>query len=450
MKRIVFLSILLLLTVNLMQVSGESNFIYEKTENDEVMLTGYSHEYMRCLKIPEKINDRKVTKIKEGAFCDKNIEELILPEGLKQIGSKAFANNRLTAVFIPSSVTGMAISVFEGNQVNPQDFLLIGSSNSEVESYALLHNHTFKTVGEYLLDQQVNFTDDNLRENISQILNLQRPVTRRDMLELSSLRLEEINNLTGLEYAKNLVTLELKSCEPNLENITNLKNLTSLRLVNYYNDWSSVSQLTQLEKLAIENSLVFDISPIKSLNELRELDLKNNYISDLTPLMGLTKLQKLNLESNAVCDILDLVVLKDWGGFSEEGALINLNDNFLDTMPDSFTTMLIGLLIKGNVTVDCQEQKDERQVSKVIISMDNFLYEFSTEQYIQAKASEKHVFKNGKIIDISYVKGAGEYYSFNEYFKALEMLGSESYKALEYLHVNDLNESINSEMFRFD
>jgi len=96
--------------------------------------------------------------------------------------------------------------------------------------------------------------------------------------------LESVENITGLEYCKNLIALNLAN--------------------NGITDFSPLSNLTNLESLDLSRKYktnlwrkqLVDISPLSGLTNLENLNLANNDITDVSPLSGLTNLKKLLLD----------------------------------------------------------------------------------------------------------------------------------------------------------
>ena len=172
----------------------------------------------------------------------------------------------------------------------------------------------------------VNIPDANLRKAINAALGANRAataaVTEAEMKTLTSLTAERasIRNLTGLEKATNLTTLNLS--------------FTSGVWVDGITDISALSGLTKLTNLNLSGNSITDISALSGLTKLTNLDLSYNRgvnrnlsgdstrtcqaggewsgsapsfvsarsggISDISALSGLTKLTTLYLHSNNV------------------------------------------------------------------------------------------------------------------------------------------------------
>ena len=152
----------------------------------------------------------------------------------------------------------------------------------------------------------VNIPDANLRAVIEAVLGKARgeTITVTEMATLHSLSgiRSDISDLTGLEFATNLATLNLYS--NNISDLSPLSELNSLtRLSLGYNSISNVSPLSGLNNLAWPNlrgNNNPDVSPLSGLTNLTGLGLENTNISDLSPFSGWTNLTRLELGNNNV------------------------------------------------------------------------------------------------------------------------------------------------------
>ena len=158
----------------------------------------------------------------------------------------------------------------------------------------------------------VYFTDDKLKAAVEAELWISEP-TPEDMLGLTSLYAGDdgIIDLTGLEYATNLQTLELPNND--ILYVTALSGLADLRVLslrsNRISDISALSGLTSLQDLDLFDNQVGDISAVSGLSNLETLNLQRNQVSDLSPLSGLSQLRRLDLHRNQVSDVSALVDL---------------------------------------------------------------------------------------------------------------------------------------------
>ena len=143
-------------------------------------------------------------------------------------------------------------------------------------------------------------------------------ITEETMLELTRLDagpksrlvgLREIEDLAGLEYAKNLTTLLLTS--NSVRDLTPLAGLTQLTTLEIYGNkivsLTPLKNLTNLNKLQLGFNWIHDITPLTGLTNLTELLIRsNNRIKDITPLQGLINLRTLDLGGNLITDISPL------------------------------------------------------------------------------------------------------------------------------------------------
>lgn len=114
----------------------------------------------------------------------------------------------------------------------------------------------------------VIFKDVNLEAAVRVELGLPFGfVTRADLLNLEVLDARErgITDLTGLEYAENLVSLDLDT--------------------NDISDLIPLTNLVNLEVLNLDSNDIFDLTPLAGLLQLTTLSLFDNQVGDLSPLI---------------------------------------------------------------------------------------------------------------------------------------------------------------------
>ena len=171
----------------------------------------------------------------------------------------------------------------------------------------------------------VTIADDSLRVVIENSLGKARnaPITRAEMATLTRLDATNrgIRNLSGLEHATNLRSLDLGDVVvdgyytnsndiSNLSPLSGLNNLTYLRLRwNSISDISALAGLTNLTTLNLYANNISDISALSSLTNLTYLSLDLNNISDISALSGLTNLTYLSLFGGGDIRISDISVL---------------------------------------------------------------------------------------------------------------------------------------------
>ena len=200
--------------------------------------------------------------------------------------------------------------------------------------------------------QTVTIPDPNLRAVIEEALGKASgdPITTSDMAALTRLgaRRANISNLTGLEHAINLTSLDF-GCN-SISDITSLSGLTNLTwlylLDNSISNITSLSGLINLTVLYLGRNLISDISTVSGLTNLRTLHLGYNPISDITSLSGLINLTLLYLQDNLISDL------------SAVSGLTNLTDLYLggnsvsDLSAVSGLTNLTSLYLANNLISD--------------------------------------------------------------------------------------------------
>ena len=168
---------------------------------------------------------------------------------------------------------------------------------------------------------EIDIPDPNLRAAIAEAIGLppNTPIFRGHLADLTRLdaRNANISDLTGLEGATNLRTLDLGAEYVEAENrsinsnsvsdfspLTGLTKLRSLYLQDSnISDISTVVRLTSLTRLYLWNNNISDISAVSGLTNLRELNVDNNSVSDISAVAGLTNLTSLSFGSNSISDI---------------------------------------------------------------------------------------------------------------------------------------------------
>ena len=166
-----------------------------------------------------------------------------------------------------------------------------------------------------LSSQQVEISDLNLRAAIADALGIPRgsPITQDDMNRLTHLNVrgQGIMNLTGLEFATNLIYLLIAE-NPTID----LGPIAGLTKLEHLIMWSiprlgitPLANLTTLRDLAVAGCDIDDISPLGTLTQLTDLNLRFNQIIDITPLANLTNLEGLRLNNNRITNVAALAGL---------------------------------------------------------------------------------------------------------------------------------------------
>ena len=201
-------------------------------------------------------------------------------------------------------------------------------------------------------DGGVNIPDEALERVVRQTIGkFEGAITAADLESITSLTTSSLGtmDLTGLEHATNLATLEFHHTQVDLSFLARFPKLTRLRIEesrltdiselaaltglthlnlkrNEISDISALAALTNLTRLNLRWNRISDISALASLTSLTVLDLGRNEISDISPLAGLTNLTELALVQNRISDVSSL--LENTG--LSEGDTINLAQNEFD------------------------------------------------------------------------------------------------------------------------
>ena len=211
---------------------------------------------------------------------------------------------------------------------------------------------------------EIEIPDSNLRVVIAEAIGfpLNAPIQRAHLETLFELEAKNANikNLTGLEAAINLKTLDLggesEAAEARVINSNSVSDLSPLRGLEIeslnleYNgnisDISVVSGMTELTRLRLSHNSISDISAVAGLANLTFLTLSNNSVSDISAVARLTNLKWLYLRSNNISNISPLSDLTNltW---------LLLNDNIVsDISAVAGLTKLERLYLSSNAISD--------------------------------------------------------------------------------------------------
>ena len=208
--------------------------------------------------------------------------------------------------------------------------------------------------------ESVRIPDPNLRAAIAGALGkaANATITVAEMATLKHLKAVDkgIRDLTGLEYATNLETLELRKNQ--MSDLSALSGLKSLKEAwiegKMIADLSPFVGLANLEGLRVWELSLSDLSPLKGLTKLRWLSLGHNSksVSDLSPLVGLISLKKLQLYGMGISDISPLANLTGLKDLSLP------SNNISDVSPLTALSELELLGLQGNNVSDFSPLKE--------------------------------------------------------------------------------------------
>ena len=257
-----------------------------------------------------------------------NISDIQPLRNLIQLTELRLANNKIVDISPLANLKNLTDLQIAGNAI--RDFSpLLGLNLTNVDiDVRMLHE---------LSSIEIEISDLNLERAVRTALELHDdvPLTQLVMYQLTGLeaRDSQITDLTGLEFAINLIWLtlggnQIRDLRPLAEltqlealyiwnnpisDLSPLANLTTLKTLHmqacHISDISPLSNLTGLVNLHLYYNQIEDITPLANLLQLTELNLSNNYIVDISPLENLTILEELRIQNNSIIDFSPLGAL---------------------------------------------------------------------------------------------------------------------------------------------
>ena len=228
----------------------------------------------------------------------------------------------------------------------------------------------------------VTFSDENLEAVIRDTLYIyDRDIMTSDMKNLTYLYAGngEISDLTGLEYATNLIELNLAYNKiTSIEVLQKLSSLESLTLWgNEVEDLSPLAELTNITYLDLDDAAVQSVEALQNLVNLETLYLSSNKIEDITPLQGLTNLMYLSLSDNPLnlkegSDSLEtLNTLINQGTYVSYDQEVDLIDRFIFGNEVTDTT----------ATIEWGIDLTDEEIAKVGVYMNDEYVELPAQAY---------------------------------------------------------------------
>ena len=272
---------------------------------------------------------------------DNSISNLTPLAGLTNLTELRLENNNISDIAPLVENTGLGIGNWIDVRGNPLSDISINTHIPALQARGVISDGD----GE---ETPVAIPDAKLHTAIANELGKtsNAPITASEMATLNHLFAldSDIRELTGLEYAINLTTLQLYNNRvSDLMPLAGLTNLTTLYLRrNSIADLTPLAGLTNLTTLYLYGNRVSDLTPLAGLTNLTELDLNFNAVSDLTPLAGLTNLITLQLGHNGISDLTPLA------GLTNLTTLQLYNNRVSDLTPLAGLTNLTALYLYGN------------------------------------------------------------------------------------------------------
>lgn len=182
--------------------------------------------------------DKKIQAITKESFCDfKNIEKVIIPEGVVLIGEKAFANcTSLKEVIFPDSLQVISREAFSGckslKHVDIPNFVEIG------------HNAFYESgLEEIALKDDITFSGSNIFGNCE---NLKKVVLPKNLEYLPS------DHFMGTKIEEIILPEKLESLNYNvLSSLSTIKQITLPKNLKFI-EYATFSKCVNLEKILVD------------------------------------------------------------------------------------------------------------------------------------------------------------------------------------------------------
>jgi hypothetical protein len=148
MKKFVFGMVFAFLMVCLY---AQNTSDFEIQGNDDGTMTILNYKGMaKDIVIPENIFNMPVTRLREGAFKNKNLTSVVIPNTVSFIGDETFSQNQLSAVTIPQTVEYIGDNAFSSNRLAtitiPGNVIVIGAGafrSNQLSSITIPNSVTF-------------------------------------------------------------------------------------------------------------------------------------------------------------------------------------------------------------------------------------------------------------------------------------------------------------------
>jgi internalin A len=252
-----------------------------------------------------------LTTLRDLRLDDNFISNVLALQGLINLNTLMLDSNLLADIAPLAANTGLAtgdLVTLERTLLDEDDCsaILTLTSRGATVTYTVPYGVTMSCGGDLI-------PDPGLEAAVRAALN--KPtgaITSADLLSLTSLDASgrQIVDLTGLEYAQNLVTLDAQTNQ--ISDLSPLSGLSSLRYlyldVNRIIDLNPLSDLVSLQWLLVQSNDITNITPLRNLSGLSLLYLTNNKVRDISPLANLS-IAYLSLNGNRVTDISALKTL---------------------------------------------------------------------------------------------------------------------------------------------
>lgn len=301
-----------------LEANAADDFIFN---SDSGTITGYVGT-SKSVVVPMEIEDVEVNEISESAFSNKGLTDVVVPKSVNEIGSGFASNNDLDTMVLPKA--------FRNNAEDKGITLASTITNTHFKDGAVVTYSDYRTesVDAVDLNKVVTLGDMTLESYIKELLNIDAdtPITVGDMRNIESITLENsgVKNLDGLEYATNLVVLDVSGNE-----ITSLKPIKELNKIKYLD--VSDNRIEDFNDIAgkIYDTINVDGNPIISYEPLiNNPSIADKGVNILSPFLKSNLQQTLGLKNNDDITVKDMLQLTeiyfDGGTYLDVSSLVGL------------------------------------------------------------------------------------------------------------------------------
>ena len=317
---------------DLIPLAGLTNLTELRLENNNISdiaplagLTNLIRLYLNANSISDLTPLTGLTNLATLWLGDNEISDLIPLAELTHLTELRLENNSISDIAPLVENTGLGIGNWIDMRGNPLSDTSINTHIPALQARGVISDGDGGETPVAIPDAKLHAAIANELGKASNA-----PITASEMATLSHLFAldSDIRELTGLEYAINLTTLQLYNNRvSDLTPLAGLTNLTELWLRNNsLSDLTPLAGLTNLTRLYLYNNNVSDLTPLVGLTNLTTLELSFNAVSDLTPLAGLTNLTTLQLYNSFVSDLTPLAGLTNLTALHLYGNRISNSD----------------------------------------------------------------------------------------------------------------------------
>ena len=248
-------------------------------------------------------------------------------------------NDNLADLTINENGTKLIIDATNANIGTRSEYINIGG-DGKLSGTTINVNYTVYENADN--QKEIEFESEELKQYLlnNYDVDTDGKITEYDMMQIEALYIENIqmHNSQGLEYAKNLKTLELNieyesgsnKLDYDFFSLTKLESLKDLYIYGEVFNFDILADLKNLETLSVRSANNNTLENIKNLTNLKRLEIYNmSYeISNINAISNLNKLESLTLEGT-FGNLKDFSALKNLKNLKR--LIVEKYENYEDT-----------------------------------------------------------------------------------------------------------------------